>query len=139
MLALMDSTLSDVAAKFGECCSAVGARKNFPWGPAHNGSAHVERHGAEYVYIVTERGNVLETRRTLDAEELVYWLMSNVVFDLACDFEVQHRAKGRSFRRMLFAKEIELMSQIDPSWGQRKAEEIEAILAKAPYDDAIEG
>jgi hypothetical protein len=56
-----------------------------------------------------------------------------------CDFELKHRVKGKSFRRLLFSKEIELMRALNVQWEVRKRNEINEILAKAPYDDAIEG
>jgi membrane carboxypeptidase/penicillin-binding protein PbpC len=40
---------------------------------------------------------------------------------------------------VIFAKELELMRALNVQWEARKRNEINEILAKVPFDDAIEG
>jgi hypothetical protein len=120
-------------------CGVLGVKAVLHTRQQHTGEAHVEFLDDGYHYVVTERGTELVRRITADEDEMLYWLLSDVVFDLASGYELQNRVKGQSFRRLLFAKELELMRRLNPSWAERKSGEIEAVLAKNPYDDVVEG
>ncbi len=72
-------------------------------------------------------------------DELLYWLASDAVFDAASAYELKNRIPGRSFRRLLFEKEIELMARFSAEWAERKRAEIGSILERSPYDDRTEG
>jgi hypothetical protein len=135
----MNAVLLALSQKFELYCSCLNASAIFRTSPADHGAAHVEYIGAAYHYVSTERGRENERRIATDEDEILYWLLSDIVFDLSCSFEVKHRVKGQSFRRLLFAKELELMRSLNPGWETRKRSEINAILAEAPYDDIAEG
>jgi hypothetical protein len=126
-------------AEFAVLCEKLSAHRSLHSAPQHDGSAHVEVSNDRYHYVVTERGTELERRTTTEAEELLYWRTSDVVFELATAFELKHRVKGQSFRRLLFQKEVELLECINPQWAKREQAEIEAIPEKQPYDDKVEG
>ena len=96
----------------------------------------MEVHGEEYHVIATDRG--LETKRmiTRSEDDALYWLISEVVFDLACQFEVEHHVAGRDYRRQIFGKRVELLHAINPEWALRERAQIgEILLEKAPYRD----
>lgn len=135
----MPPSLLALRQKFERHCSSLSVPAIFRTSPADDGAAHVEYNGEAYHYVSTERGCENERRIASDEDEILYWLLSDIVFDLSCAFEVKHRVKGLSFRRLLFAKELELMRLLNPEWEARKRSEINAILAKAPYDDVVEG
>lgn len=135
----MSDPLLALRQKFERYCSSLGVPAIYRTSPADDGAAHVEYNGEAYHYVSTERGRENERRITSDEDEILYWLISDMVFDLSCTFEVTHRVKGQSFRRVLFAKELELMRLFSPEWEARKRSEINAILVKAPYDDIAEG
>ena len=128
-----------LSQKFECYCSSLNGPVIFRTSPADDGAAHVEYNGTAYHYVSTERGRENERRIATEEDEILYWLLSDIVFDLSCSFEVKHRVNGQSFRRLLFAKELELMRSLRPEWEMRKRSEINAILAKAPYDDVAEG
>src|SRR5262245_37955035 len=73
-------------------------REWFRTTPSHDGSVHVEREGPIYCYVLTERGTEHERRRTRDGEEVLFWLMSDVTFDMAVKFELAHRHPKEDFR-----------------------------------------
>jgi len=50
-------------------------------------------------------------------------------------FELKHRVKGQSFRRLLFAKQIEYLSSVHVGWAEAKRSEMDAILNEPPFDD----
>jgi len=58
-----------------------------------------------------------------------------MIFELACDFELDHRQPQRDCRRIIFSKSEELMALLDNSWAQRLASEHQAILKEYPFDD----
>jgi hypothetical protein len=133
----MESALEGIRSEFSRLCALAGLRASIHFSPQHDGSAHVEFDGAEYSYVVTERGSEFERRRTTDRDELLYWLISDAVFDAACEFEVRNRIEGRDFRRMLFSKKIEFMSAIRPEWATRQRAEIERVLEANSYNDGL--
>jgi hypothetical protein len=61
--------------------------------------------------------------------------VKNAAFRLASDFELAHRVPHADSRRMLFAKQEELMALLDHSWAQRPAAEHAAILVQHPFRD----
>jgi hypothetical protein len=132
-------SISQLRRDYGSLCGKLGRISVLHAVPRHDGGPHVEIIGDKYHYVVTERGSELERKITTDRQELLYWLISGVVFEMAGDFELKHRVKGQDFRRLKFAKEIKLMGKISSEWGERMTDDIEKILAVAPYDDRLGG
>ena len=137
------STLSEstLRRRYARACERLGAAKDrFPYQsrPAHDGSPHVEVSNDFYYYVVTERGSEIERRSTPDADELLYWLLQGVTFSLACDFELRHRVAGQDFRRLLFAKQLELLHELSPDWERKRASEIDHSLRQHPFSNPID-
>jgi len=101
----------------------------------HDGCPHVECTNGEFNYVVTERGNEFERRKTNDPQELLFWLVSDLTWELALEWELRHRIPGEDFRRQLFRKDIELITQINPEWARRKREKYEKILGEYPFNN----
>lgn len=102
--------------------------------PQSDGTPYIQINN-EYFYIVEERGMELERRRTANIDMLLYWLMSDVIFFLACKYELENRVKGFDSRRLIFKKEIELFRILKKDWANITEERINRILEKAPYND----
>lgn len=62
----------------------------------------------------------------MNADELFYWLLQDVTFSLACDFELGHRVAGQDFRRLLWAKQLDLCRGLSPDRERRRSIEIKA-------------
>lgn len=105
----------------------------------HNGTSHLELIDNTFHYITTERGLELNRKTTQDKEELLYWLVDEMAWSMANRYELKNRIKGQSFRRLLFAKNIEYLNKVNPAWAERKQKEFDAILTIHPYDDKAEG
>lgn len=131
-------TIDELRREFQDLCRKLDVERPLHSTPQHDGSVHVEVSENWFYYVVTERGKEFQRKSTTQAKELLYWLMRDVVFDLASAFEARHRVKGQSFRRLLFRKELELFAQIDPDWAARRQAEIEVTLHSHPYDDEVE-
>ena len=104
-------------------------------GPGGNGEAFVKVSEEFYEYIIEERGYIFETRATKNVEDVLYWIMNDVIFKVASEYEIKNRVAGRDFRRLLFDKEIELFKRINLKWAERRKEERGRRLAPYPYND----
>jgi hypothetical protein len=135
----MNKELEDIRVEYVSMCRLIGAQNRFHSSPQHDGSAHIEARDGEYHYVVTERGAEYERRATKDRDEVLYWLVSDVVFDLAAKYESKNRILGQSYRRLMFEKQVELMRTLRPEWALRRQMEIDKILEANPFDDAVEG
>lgn len=130
----MAPELAAFEAEYAALCGRVGATgATLLFSRTDDGSPHMEYANGEYAYVVTERGSEWERRTTTDKNEALYWCVSDLVWGMACAYELETRVPGLYTRRVIFDKEIELMAQIKPEWATRKAEEIRAILARNPY------
>ena len=133
----MKEELEQLRSEYAKLCAAAELPTAIHFSPQHDGSAHVEFDGSGYSYVVTERGSEFERRCTKNRDELLYWLVADAVFDVACAFEARHRIAGQDFRRLFFSKELELLAAIRPEWARRKRAEIEKVLESNPYNDEL--
>jgi hypothetical protein len=117
-----------LAERLGEPDFSVRSR------PTHDGSPHVEVTDA-YYWVVTERGQEIERRRTMDVDELLYWLLAGLTFSMAIEYELTRRRTGEDTRRQWFAKEVELLEELSPDWADRKRREQAETLKRHPYQD----
>lgn len=108
--------------------------KIFPL-PQTDGSPYIQVVRNEYHYIVEERGLELEHRVTTNVDILLYWIMSDIVFNLANRYELKYRVEGIDNRRLLFNKKIELLRSLNLNWGRIAEMEVNEILKEAPYRD----
>lgn len=99
------------------------------------GYPHIEVDEINYHYVIVERGQEQYRRSTSSYTELLYWIFSNIAFQLAFDYELRNRIENRDCRRIAFPKKIEIMNSISPDFGTRCMQDIAEILTKAPYDD----
>ncbi|MES9964918.1 MAG: Imm63 family immunity protein [Candidatus Sedimenticola sp. 20ELBAFRAG] len=131
--------IAEIEAAFQKYASKLGlkeADEYLSFDRLDDGSPHVEIvNDKELHYVVTERGNELERRKTDSVDQLMYWLFSGIVFSIALDYELNNRHPTNDFRRLLFAKEFELLETLNPQWRVYKEKEIVDILQKNPYKD----
>ncbi len=88
-----------------------------------------------YNYVISERGTEYERRITSDLKELLYWIFTSVTFFMACDFELKNRVKNRDFRKIMFAKQKELLGILDRDWEEKERKEHQSILVNSPFDN----
>ncbi len=67
---------------------------------------------------------------------LNYWLVSELTFEMALDYELAHRRENVDSRRLLFEKHLELLARANPEWSLAKRTEYDAVLALHPFQDA---
>lgn len=102
-----------------------------------DGSPHIEVSGNEYHLVTTERGLELSRRTTKSKEELLYWLTEQMTFGFSVGYEFSNRVENQDSRRLIFAKQLELLNKTNPLWAERKKLEINEILGKNPYSDDL--
>lgn len=102
---------------------------------AEDGRPHVEISRNEYSYVVFERGCELERRQTKDFDELMFWLISDMTFELASSWELDHRLANQDPRRLIFFKQLELMNKINTHWSEKLSEAQHEILVNYPFED----
>ncbi|MBC8536433.1 Imm63 family immunity protein [Feifania hominis] len=90
-----------------------------------------------YHWIFTERGKVRDHKILNSEEDVLWYVLDEILFDIALDFAEKNMIKGEDFRRQLFKKEIELYSKFGDFFKKRKIAEIEKILKSDPYRDTL--
>lgn len=102
-----------------------------------DGSPHVEIVEKEYHVVSTERGLDLSRKRFATKAEVLYDLIALDTFWMGADFEFKNRIENRDVRRLIFAKQIELLNRANPLWANRRQNEIDAILTQSPFSDDL--
>jgi Immunity protein 63 len=131
-------TLAEIEAEVERLAARVGASGYIlpTYGRSEDGARpHIEADGRGYHYVVVERGQELERITTNDLDELLFHVFESVTFSLASKYELAHRIERQDFRRILFRRQIELLSVLDPRWGERAARGHEQTLRQHPFDD----
>jgi hypothetical protein len=94
--------------------------------PRHDGGAHIEYEGNELLYINTERGEKIQVRRTLAPEELLFWLIDDLTYMMACDYS--ENFPDRDTRKIMFLRHVELLLSINHLWAKDKKAKYEKIM-----------
>ena len=90
--------------------------------------------------IDTDWSTLSEGRRDLiietnDLDTLLYYIFRDIAFDIASKYERPRRDPRKDFRRMLFAKQIELLSILSSDWAERERQHHADILVDNPFID----
>lgn len=133
-------TLDSIKSRFYELSRQVDSpNATFRTTPGHDGSAHCEVDDVAYHYVVTERGQEIERRSSSDPDEMLYWLISDVTWGMAINYELQNRetasTKRIDGRRVWMPYHVELLQKVDQQWADRKQAEYDATLSTHPYND----
>ncbi|KLU16137.1 MULTISPECIES: Imm63 family immunity protein [Xenorhabdus] len=100
-----------------------------------DGRPHITLDNDQYNYVCAERGVEFSRKVTSSLDELLYWIMSSFVREVAYQYELDHRIENRDGRRIAFPMVIELMGKLQPAWGLKAKSEIDETLSRSPYDD----
>jgi hypothetical protein len=115
---------------------ATGRHSLPTYGRTEDGARpHIEVDWRGYHFVVVERGQEQERFTTRDLDELFYRIFQNITHELAFAYELAHRVETRDCRRLVFQRQVELLSQLSSSWAQGQAQEHDHILREHPFDD----
>ena len=96
---------------------------------------HLEVDGHGY-HLVTVEQSVEESRATTrDLDELLFLVFKGVTLGMARDHELRHKVEDADPRRLLFARQAELLKRLSVEWAKREAQEHERLLLVHPFDD----
>jgi len=127
----MKNIVRDIERKYLHFAEIIDAPKkyvNFSEVPRHDGGAHIEYEGNELLYVHTERGSRYDEKRTRNPDEILFWLLSDLVFNMAVEFERENRKPNEDSRILMFAKEEELMAKINSDWANELKKKNEKYL-----------
>ena len=88
---------------------------------------------------IGDRGERFLNNVTSSIFEVSYWVIKFQVFLMASNYEHTHHICGRDFRRVMFAKALELFDALGGNYRKRAEIDIDEILKESPYDDVICG
>jgi hypothetical protein len=132
-------TLHQIKAEVDRRALLIGAGGDYSlptYGHTEDGARpHIEVDSRGYHFVVVERGQEFSRFTTGDLEELLCKIFQSVTFSLACSYELAHRIESQDCRRLLFSRQVELLSQLSENWGERRAGEHQRILREYPFDD----
>jgi len=131
-------SLAEIEVEINCLASKLGAPRTIlpTYGQSEDGARpHIETDSRGYHYVVVERGQELSRATTRSVDDLLYLVFSSVTFRLACDYELAHRLPTRDFRRLLFARQIELLSLLSLSWRERMSRHHQEVLEVSPFRD----
>jgi hypothetical protein len=100
-----------------------------------DGTPYVEIDQAGYHWVIKERGQEQQRRTTRDPDELLYWIFSDVTWQMALEWALAHRLERQDDRRLSFPYQEALLATLSPAWSTRAAQRHATILQRHPYDD----
>lgn len=86
-------------------------------------------------YVMSERGEEYDRMTTAELDEVLYWIFSDVSFKMAVNFERENRIETQDFRRLVYAKHIDLLVRLNKEWEHRGRKEHQTFLSNNPFDD----
>ncbi|MHA3774771.1 Imm63 family immunity protein [Verrucomicrobiota bacterium sgz303538] len=131
-------SLPEIEAEVNRLAQKIGASGCIlpTFGQTQDGARpHVEVDSRGYHYVVIERGQELRRDITRNLDELLYQVFESITFNVACDYELAHRIPGQDSRRLLFARQVELLALLSPLWAEREKLDHERILQQHPFSD----
>lgn len=130
-------SISTIRKKVREYGKKIQAPKKFLTVPTTTdgfGTPHIEIDDQGYHYVVSERGTEFKRKTTSDVHTLLYWIFKDIIFEMASDYELNHRKPEEDFRRILFKKDLEFFKKLDEQWYVWEKEELDNILKENPYE-----
>jgi hypothetical protein len=102
--------------------------------PKGDATPFIEMRGRQFHFVISERGHEFE-RVTGNSDEILALLFEAITFSLASSFELRHRLRGQDSRRILFVKQIELLTLLDAEWARCVSEKQDKTLEEFPFSD----
>ncbi|HUK90185.1 MAG TPA: Imm63 family immunity protein [Blastocatellia bacterium] len=131
-------SLDEIEYEVERLAAVIGAsaRALPTFGRSEDGARpHIEVDGSHYHYVVVERGEELRRETTSSLDELLYYVFEAVTFSMAMNYEAAHRVESQDCRRLIFRRQIELLSQLSPEWAETESRDHDRILREHPFDD----
>ena len=92
-----------------------------------------------YLDTVGDRGGFYEQKYFKTFEELSFDLCWDFCSVISTKYASKNRVRGQDWRRIMFAKRVQLLAKVDEQFGRAGQEKINEILQGNPYDDVLLG
>lgn len=89
----------------------------------------------KYQIVFAEKGKIRTHEEFETVEDILWKVLDIILFEIAMDYAIKNRVKGKDFRRLFFAKEIELYKKFGKYFKNKKIIEINEILKENPFND----
>jgi len=87
-------------------------------------------------WVSSERGYDIFRKHTRSLDELLFWIVSDVAFNMAVEYELHHRISGMDSRRIIFEKYILELNKINAEWAEKASGQLDLILLSNPFSSA---
>ncbi|MGD0710714.1 MAG: Imm63 family immunity protein [Bacteroidales bacterium] len=101
------------------------------WKECHP-NIEVDKNG-QLRYEIYERGKQIKNEFALDEDDLCFRIFEGITFTMAHFFQLDKIEQDQ--RKFLFAKQEELLGQLNEKWKDRQHVEHQSILKFRPFDD----
>jgi len=98
--------------------------------PTGDATPYIELNNNQFHFVVSERGTEIE-RRKGNSDEVLELFFSYLTGSLGANYAAKH-SKRQNFRRVMFAKQIELLELLNPEWASAEVRRHQTILQKNP-------
>jgi len=92
-----------------------------------------------HIEYIGDKGGIVDKYDSDSFLEINFRICNELITSIAFKFCVDNREPGKDGRRILFKKELELLSIIGEEYYQMGNERINNILQENPYDDDLLG
>ena len=96
---------------------------------------HIEVGSWTYAYVVAQSGQEVSRYTTRHIDQLLYKVFHDVTLSLSIQYAEQKRVEYQDIRRIIYPRQVELLTILSPKWGERGADEQAKLLKQAPFDD----
>lgn len=132
-------TLPEIKAEVDRLAAKIDAPENLlpTYGTSRDFAyPHIEVDSRFYYYVVVERGQELDRKWAPFLDQLLEWIFVGVTSQMAGTYELAHRVESEDFRRIWFARQIELLTLLNSDWATREDERHKGILRQCPFSDS---
>ena len=130
--------LFEIEEKVNQLAQKIGALQDIlpTYGYSEQSARpHIEVGSWTYAYVVAQSGQEVSRYTTRHIDQLLYKVFYDVTLMLSIQYAEQNRVKNQDIRRVIFPRQLKLLSQLSPKWGERGADEQAQLLKQAPFDD----
>ena len=101
--------------------------------PGHYTYLYIENN--EYHWVVGGDSPRISDRATTDTDKLNYMVFETLTRQVGLIHEVMHRNPALDNRRLAYQHQLDLLKELDPTWREKRQEEIEEEIKWYPYKD----
>lgn len=92
------------------------------------GGIYLEVKGFRIHYVTMERGKEIERTRFNSLDDALYKVFDDITFTLAATCDEAKKAPTDEYRKIVFARQLELLDKVDPKFGDRKRRENRMLI-----------